>query len=307
MKVRLIPCAVLALAAGAAHAQSNVTLYGKFDIGVRQAIGSDTREIATSGDSRLGVRGTEDLGGGLRAFFQLEHRFFPDTGTVDGPAFWKGISVVGLSGSFGRVGLGRQYIAAFSLVQNQIDPFGGDTVAQLRDVAMRVGGITRVRIDGSVRYDYSAAGFNVAASIAQAEKNGGPDRPMSLAANYRVGPLLVAAGWEDPAGARDEQWNLGAAYNVGTATVSAGYAHGTTNAGLKAKGWMVGLNMPVGSGVFKAAYGEQDRAGTTFARKLGLGYHHSLSKRTLIYADVGHDNKAATRKTGVDLGILHTF
>ncbi len=52
------------------------------------------------------------------------------------------------------MGLGRRrYAAAFSLAQNQIDPFGGDTVAQLRHAVMRVGGITKVRIDGSVRYD----------------------------------------------------------------------------------------------------------------------------------------------------------
>lgn len=300
--------AALGLAACAGvQAQSSVAVYGKLDAGFKKGIGTEAKEIATSGDSRLGFRGTEDLGGGLSAFFQIEHRFFPDTGGIDGAQFWKGVSHVGLAGGFGRVGLGRQYTAAFSLVQNQIDPFGGDTVAQLRDVMMRVGGITKVRVDGSVRWDFSAAGFNVAASVAEGDKNSGPDRPMSVAANYRNGPLFLAAGMEDPAGAEDEQWNLGAGYTIGGATLTAGYASGTTTADVKAKGWMLGLNWPIGVGTVKAAYGEQKRDGVKFAQKLGLGYHHALSKRTLIYADVGHDSKAATEKTGYDLGILHTF
>lgn len=293
--------------AGQASAQSTVTIYGKMDIGLRQAIGTDNKEVATGGDSRLGFRGTEDLGGGLKAFFQFEHRFFPNNGVVDGAQFWKGVSHVGLEGGWGKLGLGRQYIAAFSLVQNQIDPFGGDTVAQLRDVGMRVGGITKTRVDNSIRYDIGAAGFNFAASIAEATPNGGPDRPASLAVNYRAGPLFLGAGVEDPANATDKQWNIGAGYTLGTALLTAGYASGTMTTGVKAKGWMVGLNWALGSGTVKAAYGEQERGTTKFAQKLGLGYHHSLSKRTTIYADVGHDGKAASDKTGYDLGIIHTF
>ncbi len=307
LKSRALTLAVLATVAAGAHAQSNVTIYGKFDIGFRKAIGTDNKELATSGDSRLGFRGTEDLGGGLGAFFNLEHRFFPSNGVQDGAMFWKGISNVGMTGGFGRIGLGRQYIAAFSLVQNQIDPFDADTVAQVRDVALRVGGITKVRIDSSIRYDFSAAGFGFAASIAEADKNGGPDRPMSIAANYRAGPLFLGVGYEDPAGARDEQWNLGAGYTLGFGTITAGYARGRTNADITAKGYAFGLNVPVGAGAFKAAYGTQKVGDTTTVQKVGLGYHYSLSKRTLIYTDVGHDSKASTAKTGYDLGIRHTF
>jgi predicted porin len=301
-------CIALALLAGigAAQAQSNVTVYGKLDIGARKAVGSADKELATSGDSRLGFRGTEDLGNGLQAFFGMEHRFFPDTGAQDGAQFWKGYSHVGLAGSFGRVGLGRQYVAAFSLVQNVVDPFGGDTVAQVRDVALRVGGITKVRFDDSVRYDYSANGLTAAASVAEAG-TAGPDRPLSVAANYKTGPWLLAAGMEDPAGANDRQWNLGAVYTQGGITWSAGLASGTTNADLKAKGYALGLSMPAGIGEFKAAYGTQEVDGKATVAKLGLGYLVPLSKRTQIYADAANDSKAATQKTAYDLGIRHTF
>ena len=303
----LILGAALAIVGASACAQSNVTIYGKFDLGVRKAVGTDNKEVATGSDGRLGFRGTEDLGGGLSTFFDLQHRFVPSTGQIDGAQFWKGIAVVGLQGGFGKVGLGRQYIAAFSLVQDQIDPFGADTVAGVRDIGMRVGGITKVRIDSAIRYDLSMNGFNFAASTAEATPNGGPDRPMSVAVNWKSGPLFLAAGLEDPAGSKDRQWNVGAAYNVGSATLSAGYADGRTNAGLDAKGYVLGLNLPLGNGAVKAAYGTQKVDGTTTASKLGLGYHYSLSKRTTIYTDVGHDSKRASDKTGYDLGIKHVF
>ena len=271
----------------AAQAQSSVTVYGKLDAGLRKAVGSDLKEVATSGDSRLGFRGVEDLGGGLKAFFQLEHRFFPDTGTVDGSQFWKGISVVGLSGDFGRVGLGRQYTAAFSLVQNQIDPFGGDTVAQLRDGVSRVGGITKVRVDGSLRYDVSFGGLSLAASVAEADKNAGVDRPLSVAALYRSGPWMLAAGFEDPAGARDEQWNLGLGYTLAGNTLTAGFAKGKTNAGVEAQGWLLGLNMPVGAGNFKLAYGETEVAEP---------HHHPQARRGLSLFAVQTDDDLRGRR-----------
>lgn len=305
--MHLMRLALLIGVSSPALSQSSVTVYGKLDIGARKGIGVSQNDIATSGDSRLGFRGVEDLGGGLKAHFGFEHRFSPDTGAQDGAQFWKGYSVVGLQGAFGKVSLGRQYTAAFSLVQNQVDPFGGDTVAQVRDVAMRVGGITKVRVDGSIRYDYSVSGLTFAASLAESHKNGGPDRPISAALSYREGPLFLAAGIENPAGKDDEQWNLAAAYTWSDTTLSLGLSQGTNNAGLTAKGVALGLNVPVGQGEFKAAYGQQQVDGNTTVRKIGVGYHHNLSKRTLIYADVGHDTKQLADKTGYDIGIRHLF
>lgn len=297
---------LLAGVAGVCQAQS-VTLYGKLDAGFRRDIGSSAKQIATSGDSRIGFRGTEPLGNGLTAFFGMEHRFFPDTGAIDGSQFWKGYSQVGLSGDFGRISLGRLYTAAFSLVQNRIDPFEGDTVAQLRDVAMRSGGITKVRINGALRYEISHGRLGFAASVAEGDKNGGPKRASSAALSYKDGGLYLAAGLEDPAGARDRQWSAGVAYTVKGATWSAGMSHGRTDAGKTARGQMLGLSLAAGPGEFKAALGSQKLADKTVVQKLGLGYHYSLSKRTIIYADMGHDSKALRDKTGLDLGIRHQF
>ena len=307
MKTKITLLMAASTLATAAAAQSTVTMYGKMDLGLRQAIGATDPSIATGSDARIGFRGVEDLGGGLKAFFGFEQRIDPSTGALDGVAY-KGYSQVGLQGGFGKLGLGRQYVAAFSLVQNQIDPFGGDTVAGVRDVGMRFGGITKVRVNSSVRYDFSAGGVNFAASLADKDTNGaGPDRPLSVAANWKSGPLFLATGVEKPGGANDRAWNLGAAYDFGKNTVSAGYGKGRTNASVDASGFMIGLNIPLASGEIKAAYGTSKVGGIVTARKIGLGYHHNLSKRTTLYVDVANDSKAAGRKSGFDLGLRHTF
>ena len=90
-------------------------------------------------------------------------------------------------------------------------------------------------------------------------------------------------------------------------TVSAGYADGQTDADVAAKGYALGLNMPAGTGEFKAAYGIQKVRGVKTVDKLGVGYHHPLSKRTLIYVDAARDGKAAVEKTAYDIGIRHNF
>lgn len=296
-----------AAACGLASAQSSVTMYGKMDLGLQRAIGSGETHMATGSDARIGFRGVEDLGSGMKAFFGFEQRIIPTTGEIDGVGY-KGYSLVGLQGGFGKVSLGRQYIAAFSLVQNQIDPFGGDTVAQVRDVGMRFAGITKVRVNSSIRYDHKLGDVNFAVSTADRDTNGGgPDRPFSLAANWKSGPLFLAAGWEDPSGANDHLFSIGAAYDIRGATISFGIGVGKTNADVNARGIVLGFNVPVGSGEFKAAYGTNKVGGVTGAQKIGMGYHYSLSKRTVIYTDFGHDNKAVSNKSGVDIGIRHVF
>ena len=65
-----------------AHAQSSVTVYGTLDTGIAKVTGA-TAQVAKRDNNKLGFRGVEDLGNGLKALFQLEIRFEPDTGTVE--------------------------------------------------------------------------------------------------------------------------------------------------------------------------------------------------------------------------------
>ena len=131
MKKTLIAMAALGAMAGVAHAQSSVTLYGLVDAYIGQTSSQVDSTIPASrvaklkqnvvngngqNNSRWGMRGTEDLGGGMKGLFVLEGGFQPDTGAFQiisnqGGALFGRQAWVGLSGGFGTVGLGRQYPA----------------------------------------------------------------------------------------------------------------------------------------------------------------------------------------------------
>jgi predicted porin len=310
MKKSMLALAVLALAAGTASAQSSVTIYGKVDLGLGKPIGTRDKQVLDSSafNSRLGFRGQEDLGGGMFGIFGFEHRFAPDTGAAHAN-FWQGFSWVGIRAGFGQLTLGRHYTATFTDIQNQIDPFGGDTVAALRGIGM-IPAVATVRVADSIRYDITAAGVKFAATIAEASQpapNAGPDRPWSVAASYAAGPLFVGAGYENPTDPDDYLWSVGARFGVGPATLRAGFSSGRNAADASVRGWLVGATITAGPGDVLVGYARNRIAGTTLNSKWGLGYRYPLSKRTFLYADVARDGKVAVSKTGYDLGIQHNF
>lgn len=308
MKKSLLALAVLGAFAGAASAQSSVTLYGKLDLGFAKAAGSADKQVADGSSSRVGFRGVEDLGGGLKALFQFEHRFNPDTGTVTNTAFWHGLSTVGLGGSFGTVNLGRQYTAAYSLATGVIDPFGGDTVAGLRDESLTKS-VARLRTDNSVRYDGAFGGLKVAADIAETPADG-VDRPYSVAAQYAAGPFMVAASYDNPTGANDNLATLGGSYAFGPAKVSLGIGRGDNDSNVRVKQALAGVTVSVGAaGQVLAGYAQEEVGTADATKKVSLGYRHNLSKRTQLYTDVTRVNDllSKTEKTGYDFGVIHTF
>ena len=308
MKKSLLALAVLGAFAGAASAQSSVTLYGKLDLGFAKAAGSADKQVADGSKSRVGFRGVEDLGGGLKAMFQFEHRFNPDDGTVTNAAFWHGISTVGLGGSFGTVNLGRQYTAAYSLATGVIDPFGGDTVAGLRGESLTKS-VARLRTDNSVRYDGAFGGLKVAADIAETPA-GGVDRPYSVAAQYAAGPFMVAASYDNPTGANDNLATLGGSYTFGPAKVSLGIGRGDNDSNVRVKQALAGVTVSVGAaGQVLAGYAQEEVGTADATKKVSLGYRHNLSKRTQLYTDVTRVNDllSKTEKTGYDFGVIHTF
>jgi predicted porin len=324
MKKSLLALAVLGAFAGAASAQSSVTLYGKVDLGVRKAAGSTDKEIADAHGSRLGVRGVEDLGGGLRAMFGFEHRFSPDTGVSNGtstgvvtaPAtsapngsgvFWQGYSTVGLGGAFGTVNLGRQYTAAFSLAQNAFDPFGGDTVGGLRGASLTgTGAGARIRTQNSLRYDGTFGGLKIAADIAELEANSPNKRPYSVAVQYAAGPLLAAVGYDNPTGANDNLLTAGVGYTFGPARLTVGVGSGDTNANVKIKQAIIGASFNVGAGRVLVGVAQQKLGTAAATKKSSIGYRHDLSKRTQIYTDISRVN-TGVEKNAYDFGVQHNF
>ena len=305
MKKSLLALAVLGAFAGAASAQSSVTLYGKVDLGVGKATGSADKQVRDGAGSRVGIKGVEDLGGGMKALFGFEHRFDPDTGTQNSANMWNGYSTVGLGGAFGTVNLGRQYTSSFSLVQNAFDPFGGDTVAGLRDSSLRIAP-ARLRIANSIRYDGKFGGVSVAADIA--ERATGTDRPYTLAAQYAAGPVLAAISYENPEGGSDKLLNAGVAYTFGPAKLALAGSTGKNAANASVKGYLIGATVNVGpAGRVLVGYAQNKVGSADADKKASVGYRHDLSKRTFLYTDFTRVNKLATEKTGYDFGVQHNF
>lgn len=310
MKKSLVALAVLA-ASGAAMAQSSVTLFGVVDAGVTYAKASGQSSIyglSNSGNatSRLGFRGVEDLGGGLKAGFWLEGAIQNDVGTgagggAAGPGFeFKRRSTVSLMGNFGEVRLGRELVAAYNDVGIKYDVFGQVGIGQSQAYGS-FGSPTRVGNMISY-YTPNFSGFKAAVNYGFGEKAGDNSfgRYIGASVGYDNGPLSVAFGVDqlnnaafDYAGTTVNTDNvrsyiLGASYDFGAAKVM-GYfrqqrdkvAGDTTK--FNAAG--LGLSAPVGAaGEVRAAYNYYDlKSVDGKAHQLSLGYVHNLSKRTALY------------------------
>lgn len=327
MKKSLLALAVLGAFAGAASAQSSVTLYGKVDLAFSKATGSQDKQIADNNGSRIGFKGSEDLGNGLSAFFKLESQLAADTGAANS-TFWNRWSSVGLAHSkYGSLQLGHMENGAWDTL-TAYDPWGGDTVAQLRDVGATIG-VDNRRLDNSVRYDLSMNGFKLAASYAEKINVGtatapvyGKDNPFAIGGNYTMGPLNVGLAYEKVAkatstsAADDRVIGGGASYDFGVAKLMASYSDGRTTSDSKVKGFIVGATAPFGAFKAKVGYSQaktETAAGvSTTLKKVGLGGEYALSKRTKLYADYAHISGDLTatqddNKNGYDFGLSHAF
>ena len=310
MKKTLIAMAALGALAGAAQAQSNVTLYGRVDLGLARNIGEDHFVMQEGSGSRLGVRGAEDLGGGLKAVFNIEHRFKADTGTAN-DTFWAGRTVVGLQGGFGEVLLGREYVPARNIA-NKTDPWGGDTVAKMEPILF--GGILPARQPNSITNsspDFS--GLKAQAQVSIDEVAGNDNKAFySVNVSYAAGPVWAGYGYSK-SGVDDNTWHIvSGSYDFGMAKLIAAYGQGTpegAGAADKHRSYLIGATAPIGGGDFRVAYGKLETVDPDedVSSKFGIGYHYPLSKRTTVYVDVANDSEADEDKTGVDFGIKHNF
>lgn len=313
MKKTLIALAVVAVS-GAAFAQSSVTVYGKVDIGISNAIGGNAAAPAKAetglneaSGSRLGFRGTEDLGGGLKANFILEHRFQPDTGAqTNAAAFWHGRSIVGLSGGFGKVDFGRDYSAAFWTASGA-DVFGYDGVASNANIT-NAGGTNLTRLPNGIFYTSpTMGGFTAQGSYSFKETAAaGVKNATSVRLAYAAGPLSASVAASKNANNTDYS-AFGAAYDFGMAKANLLISKGETVAGADIDGMTLGLVVPMGAITLKASYGTLEVANVKTVSQLGLGARYALSKRTDVYTSYARNSKATVDKTGFEIGLQHNF
>src|SRR6195952_4433837 len=211
MKKSLLALAVLTAASGAAFAQSSVTIYGKVDLGLvyDSGAGKSVRiSSGVTGGSRLGFKGVEDLGGGMKAAFQLETGYCADS-AAGAPNFCTGSNnFMGrqahgdLTGSFGALSAGRQYSLGFNNIAT-IDPFGAGFAGQAVNVS--AGGIylmdpSGIRLNNSVTYSTpNIAGFTGSLETAFGEQTGNwqGGRETGAGLNFASGPAYAGVTYYD--------------------------------------------------------------------------------------------------------------
>lgn len=341
MKKTLSSLGVLALlgtTAGAAHAQG-VTIYGLIDASVEHLTnvgasgGSLTRMPGLTGSvpSRLGFRGSEDLGGGMKAVFTLEQGIGVDSGTLNqgGRSFGRQ-AYVGLSGPWGSVTLGRQYSMLFwsQLDADILGPsaYGSGSMDSY---------LPNARVDNAIAYRGTFGGFTVGATFSPGRDavNAGPSPSGTNCAGENADDSKACRQWSVLAKYDAATWGLALAMDElrgGTGAFA-----GLTSSSLKdrratAAGWAKFDALKIGAGVIErrndgstttprsrllyagAAYAVTP-AITIDGEVFKLDYKHSangallvalrgtysLSKRTAVYATAGHMGNDGTLALGV--------
>ncbi|MDO9089923.1 MAG: porin [Burkholderiaceae bacterium] len=323
MKKSLVALAALAVV-GVASAQSSVTLFGVVDAtwahGSGSGAGSSSKtQLTHSGltTSRLGFRGTEDLGGGMSASFWLEAAVINDDGSGaatntnnqatgaapagalvgrQGLTFGRR-STVSLAGNWGELRAGRDYTPHFWTL-TEFDPFGTLGVGSTLTLVSTIGGVTAVRASNSVGYltPNKLGGFSGWLQHYRGENNqigAVTDKDgtgTSLRIGYAAGPakIYLATGTTKYATGDIRQSNLGASYDFKVVNLMAQVTRERVSSAVAVagRGALIGGHIPVGgAGLVRLAYStyRTDAGASPKSTKIALGYVHNLSKRTALY------------------------
>ena len=341
MKKSLIVLAVLA-ASGVASAQSTVTLYGLLDTYVGSVkTNGVTNTVVNSGGlqtSRFGLKGSEDLGGGLKANFVLESGINADTGTsgaytnpftgASSASVFSRNSWVGLSGGFGEVKIGKMWTAYDDLVGSGISAFNANVFAPSSKVFSSANNYND-RPGNSISYatpDFG--GFTGAASYSFGENKTAAAGAGAIAAfnvAYAGGPVFVGLAYQTEkttaAAATAKFLQLNGSYDLGVAKLLAAYGNvrnapsgGTFAVIPKTTEFTVGADFPVTSAfTLSGGYARsRDEVSNGYYTRKGFGIAglYALSKRTNAYMGLNNSksNDPAVGKSNiVAAGVRHTF
>ncbi len=336
MKKSLLALAVLTAVSGAASAQSSVTLYGKVDLGLvldsGNAAGKSVRiSSGVTGGSRIGFKGVEDLGGGMKAAFQLETGYCADS-AAGAPNFCTGSNnFMGrqahgdLTGAFGAISAGRQYSLGFNNLST-IDPFGTGFAGQVNNIVDPSG----IRLNNSATYSTpNIGGITGSVELALGEQTGNwqANRETGAGLTYASGPAYAGFTFYDVSnasgsGAARKNYLLGGTYDFGVVKVHALIQKSTGASSLDVLDMMGGVTIPVAGGQVLASYiHHNDRTSADKdAQQLGVGYLYPLSKRTSVYMafarinnehgaafTVGNATETGTGDKAFNLGVVHNF
>ncbi|KVK98249.1 porin [Burkholderia cepacia] len=338
----------------AAHAQSSVTLYGIVDSGLlytSKTLNPATGQSAghqlsfiTGGrsPSLFGLKGTEDLGGGVKAIFALESGIDAANGGLadSNGNFFGRQAWVGVTGNFGTVKAGEQY-SPFALSLIATDPRGVSYFGSIVPIYIGSAFVTGIFNSNSVSYTSpTIAGFQGSALLALGGEAGNfqAGRQYSLGLNYNNGPFVLSAAMYDgnsrgtasttptPSTVQFTGRTVGASYRFGDLTMKAVFVNFKVASSFDSRVYGGGLSYSVtpaanvDAGVWYTSDGNDTRNHSIMA---ATGLNYSLSKATSLYGQVGFVNNHGKMNTGLstngalfgvqgttvgaDVGIRHMF
>ena len=298
MKKTLIALAVLTVST-ASFAQSAVTLYGVVDAGITKNGAANTTTFTgggVNGTSRLGVKGTEDLGGGLSAVFQIETGL--NSGKEAATSLGDRGAFVGVAGAFGTVTLGNSVLSPSFFARAGTDPSTTNNYSIVKY------GTSLVRMDNSINYTSpNFAGVTVRASMIQKNDNGTAGKGATdISVVYAAGPLTLGASSAN--NGVDTGSFVGAAYDLGMAKVfvnSVDVAQATAAASGSEKYTSYGVSAPFGAVTLQADMRTRKNADNdTYV----VSAQYALSKRTSLTA---YTAKTEAVKATMGFGVRHNF
>lgn len=336
MKKTILALAALGAFSTGASAQSNVEIYGLVDIGLARiddgAPGGATSGMSTGNlyGSRLGFKGTEDLGDGLNVNFNLEMGMDPSTGATTAGGTFGRQAWLGASGGFGTVRAGRMWSPYYTTFFN-IDPFGDGLLAGATNL-MGGGGY---RVSSAINYVTPVMGGfygDVTYGFGQTSAAPTAGSLYTIKTGYAAGPVDVVFAHHNQknnvgVGGAAKSTLLGATYDfkVVKLHVSFDWLTDDTAVGgtvMDQRDGLLGVSVPLGVGTLIASYiRKSDKlTANSDAQQMSVGYTHPLSKRTLLYTsfsnmsnDAGSRARlAATAPAGASassllFGVMHSF
>ena len=300
---RLMLAAVAVCGTSAVMAQSSVTIYGRVNTTIEhQKTGNLSKTSMENNNSRIGFKGVEDLGNGLKAGFQLEAGFGSDDGS--GPLTFKRQSEVNLSGNFGMVRLGNFYPESYYATADYVSMHNHDTgnssdafYAYVMPSANKIAYRTP-----------SFGGLTVDAAVALHEQATGGKNAFDLAVNYNLGALALGAGYSKQGDVN--QFAGRALYTFGAFTVG-GYIQRDEDAfranGGKRNTFRLAGAYNLGASEFHVNVGragEYKNFNDSDATQYTLGYNYNLSKRTKVYGYYTRINNSRAGTYGLNQAVV---
>lgn len=310
MKYKCLAAALLSSLPLFAQAQTSVQVYGVMDAAIAvedtDAPGEDSRTVINSGNqssSRIGFRGTEDLGNGMKALFNIEAGVALDTGAADSTLFGRR-AVVGLQGNFGTVTVGREY-SPIAAVAAATDILGQGMFGTNLSAFGSTGRLTR-RLANSVNYKSNAmAGFTLNAAYSAGERTADPSSDlMGVSLEYTNGGLYLGAGYhvfERLATGDDKEYAFGAGYSFGAFEIKGNYlVADPTGRNNEYKNANLGASYAAGPNKFFVNFQQQKLETGAKGNTISLAYTYSLSKRTNLYTTYAQLRNNARGNFGIN-------